>query len=88
VYIFRRFMRIFPLFVLTCVIGFFCIPLAAAVSDNVTWGNKNWLNGLTQQYNSQTQYFWPNFWAHLTMLHGAISTKILPDAPYAFNAPA
>src|ERR1051326_2654002 len=60
IYIFRRFMRIFPLFALTCAIGFFCIPLGATVSDNVTWGDKNWLNSLTHEYNSQTQYFWPN----------------------------
>ncbi len=88
IYIFRRFMRIFPLFALTCAIGFFCIPLAATVSDNVTWGDKIWLGSLAQEYYTQTEYFWPNFWAHLTMLHGAISTKILPAGPYAFNAPA
>src|SRR5262249_5828553 len=38
--------------------------------------------------NSQIVYFWPNFWAHLTMLHGAISTTILPSGMYVFNPPA
>src|SRR6266550_7747282 len=59
IYIFRRFMRIFPLFALTCAIGFFCIPLAATVSDNVTWGDKIWRKNTIRKPNIFGQIFGP-----------------------------
>jgi peptidoglycan/LPS O-acetylase OafA/YrhL len=87
-YIFRRFMRIFPVFAVTCYVGYLCTPLfLAAVSRR--YGDNNELVQFASCMNQgQIQYFWANFLAHLTMFHGVISAKVLPCSATTFNGPA
>ena len=91
VYIFRRFMRIFPLFAVTCVIGYFCLPLLVEASSRLPWRDApsfKFYSEFLEIVHSQTAYFWPNFFAHLTMMHGVISDDVLPSSQYVFNSPA
>src|ERR1700727_1396258 len=37
IYIFRRFMRLFPLFAVTCVVGFFATPLILTAASRVPY---------------------------------------------------
>jgi peptidoglycan/LPS O-acetylase OafA/YrhL len=85
VYIFRRFMRIFPLFAVTCVIGYICLPFLLAALSRLPWRDATFT---FEAVHSQTVYFWPNFLAHLTMMHGAISNNVLPRSQVVFNGPA
>jgi peptidoglycan/LPS O-acetylase OafA/YrhL len=86
-YILRRFMRLFPVFAVTCCVGYFCTPLVlTAVSRR--YSNNDLVQFFSCMNQGQTQYFWSNFLAHLTMLHGAISTEVLPCTAITFNAPA
>lgn len=91
-YLLRRFMRIFPAFAVTSIIGFYAIDLYAATQSHVAWANDPnfahrlaWFIGLAR---SDHEFFWRHAFAHLAMLHGAISSTLLPFAPFAFNPPA
>jgi peptidoglycan/LPS O-acetylase OafA/YrhL len=91
VYIFRRFMRIFPLFAVTCIIGYFCLPFLVEASSRLPWRDApsfKFYYEFSEIVHSQTAYFWPNFFAHLTMMHGVISDDVLPSSQYVFNSPA
>jgi peptidoglycan/LPS O-acetylase OafA/YrhL len=88
VYIVRRFMRIFPLFAVTCVIGYFSLPMLVDASTRLPWGNGSFFVSNSEVVSSQTAFFWPHFVAHLTMLHGAISENILPRSMLVYNSPA
>jgi peptidoglycan/LPS O-acetylase OafA/YrhL len=88
VYIFRRFMRIFPLFAVTSVIGYFSLPVLVEASSRLPWKAAPWFASHAEAVQSQKAYFWPNFLAHLTMLYGAISENILPRSAVVFNSPA
>ena len=90
-YLTRRFMRIFPLFAITSVLGYFACDVqvftlaSVAYSGNPDFDFRSVVNGIA---SSNHQNFWPHALAHLTMLHGAISDDVLPFSEYAFNMPA
>jgi peptidoglycan/LPS O-acetylase OafA/YrhL len=79
IYIYRRFMRIFPLFIVTCVIGYFTTPLFVEAT---------WFWAHAETVRQQSVNFWPHAIAHLSMLHGAISSNVLPWSSLMFNSPA
>jgi peptidoglycan/LPS O-acetylase OafA/YrhL len=90
-YLFRRFMRIFPVFAVTCAIGYFTTKLGADAVARVPWAadpdfSTRALYG--EIALSTYDHFWPNLLAHAGMLHGLISGNILNDGFYAFNGPA
>jgi peptidoglycan/LPS O-acetylase OafA/YrhL len=91
-YLLRRFMRIFPLFAVTCVIGFFTTNLCAETVSRSPWASDPSFAPVLQMFarwsHTIHEFFWPHVIAHITMLHGAISSNLLPDSPYAFNSPA
>ena len=91
-YLLRRFMRIFPLFAVTCVIGFFTTNLCAETVSRSPWALDPAFDPALQMFTRWSHtihdFFWPHVIAHITMLHGAISSNLLPDSPYAFNSPA
>jgi peptidoglycan/LPS O-acetylase OafA/YrhL len=88
VYIFRRFMRIFPLFAVMCAVGYFATPLLVSASTKLPGSDAYWFKEHAGYVQSQFAYFWPNVLAHLTMMHGAISDNILPDSALTFNSAA
>ena len=88
-YIFRRFMRIFPLFAITTAAGNFADPLLlAALSKEGNSAHFPLLRDMIASVHSQREFFWQNFVAHIVILHGAISDNIIPRAAYVFNGPA
>lgn len=82
-------MRIFPLFLFTCILGYFCTPLLLSALSKIPSTDAT---ALTPDWkcmvHSQTAYFWPNFVTHLIMIHGAVSNGILPCSAIVFNPPA
>jgi peptidoglycan/LPS O-acetylase OafA/YrhL len=87
IYLLRRFMRIFPLFALTCVMGYFTSDIYAETLSHLPWTARygKLFSNIAQ---SDHRFFWAHVLAHLTMLHGAISDTLLPFSQYAFNPPA
>lgn len=90
-YLTRRFMRIFPLFAVTSVIGYFASDLEIFTLLRVAYaGDPDFdfvplVGGIA---SSNRQNLGLHILAHATMLHGAISDGVLPFSAYAFNIPA
>ena len=87
-YLLRRFMRIFPLFAVTCAIGYFTNDLQANLLSLTSDVSDPQLAAvLADVARSNHDFFWQHFVAHITLLHGAISDTLLPFSQYAFNIP-
>jgi peptidoglycan/LPS O-acetylase OafA/YrhL len=84
-YIVRRFMRIYPLFVVTCALGAAVLPLYVAGMKNAGWDAGNYFADILASQNAHLGW---HLIAHGLMLHGAIPDNILPFASYAFLGPA
>lgn len=90
-YLTRRFMRIFPLFAVTSVIGYFACDIQIFTLLRVAYaGDPDFdfvplVGGIA---SSNRQNLGLHILAHATMLHGAISDGVLPFSAYAFNIPA
>jgi peptidoglycan/LPS O-acetylase OafA/YrhL len=90
IYLLRRFMRVFPLFAVTCVIGYFAYDVDAATLTKVSYAaDPGFFFGsyISRIAASDHRYFWLHILAHLAMLHGAIADKLLPFSQVAFNGP-
>lgn len=91
-YISRRFLRLFPVFALLCVAGYFLMPVTAWYSYNVPWaGAADWAQRLARvdEYSDQAaRNLAPHALAHATMLHSAIPMNLLPSADSMFLGPA
>lgn len=82
-YLLRRFMRIYPLFVVTCTSGYFAYKLQDGLFDHgFDIEYAKYLHTIT--VNTQ-QHFWAHLVAHATMLYGAINYNLLPSTDMAFN---
>jgi peptidoglycan/LPS O-acetylase OafA/YrhL len=86
-YLLRRFMRIFPLFAVTCIGGYFAYNLQVRLLE-YDFGDQEFASVLRDTTASTDAYFRQHILAHITMLHGAISNNLLPFSGYAFNMPA
>jgi peptidoglycan/LPS O-acetylase OafA/YrhL len=91
-YLVRRFMRIFPLFAIMCIIGYFTTDIYAVDLSRVPWVSDAEFSQMAAHFadiaRSDHEFFWAHVFAHLTMLHGAISDALLPWSQFAFNGPA
>ncbi|HUN97489.1 MAG TPA: acyltransferase family protein, partial [Bradyrhizobium sp.] len=70
-YLIRRFMRIFPLFAVTCIIGFYASDLRSATLSHVAWADTpefaDRLGWFVNVARSDHDFFWAHVLAHLTM---------------------
>lgn len=86
VYIFRRFMRIYPLFLVALALGYMTMHLYLPVL-----GENPLFSGDTQKFidrdASVDQFFYGHLFAHLTLLHGAIPDSMLPQSALAISGP-
>ena len=89
VYLLRRLMRIFPLFAVTCIIGFFTSDLQVSLLSRIPEaGDPQFTMLLADIARSNHDFLLRHVLAHTTMLHGAINDTMLPFSQYAFNMPA
>jgi peptidoglycan/LPS O-acetylase OafA/YrhL len=77
VFLLRRAMRLFPVYLV-------CLIFALAIRPWLTGTNI----GDIPRENAENAHFWPLLISHLTMLHGAMSEKYLPESSTAFLPPA
>ncbi|RQH16492.1 acyltransferase [Bradyrhizobium sp. RP6] len=84
-YLIRRFMRLFPLFAISCIGGYFAnlatVPAHVIGADTPFYVEARDIAGATEQWLEA------HVLAHATMLHGIISHEFLPWSEYAFNVP-
>jgi peptidoglycan/LPS O-acetylase OafA/YrhL len=89
VYLLRRFARIFPLFFVMCAVAFFTNDILVDALALAPWASESnfFLPEAREIVASEHQFFWSNALAHLLLLHGAISSKLIPLSPYTFVGP-
>jgi len=91
-YILRRFFRIFPLFAVTCFIGYFATDLYVPILSRVPWyDDPVWQIVIANNVGASStnhEYFWSNILTHATMLHGIVPNSVIPYGTLAFNMPA
>src|ERR1700759_1318368 len=76
VFIFRRFMRLFPAFAVCVALSLLMRPLTLGrVSTELV------------REASETQYFWWHLGAHASLIHGLVPTAWLPVSQFAFLPP-
>ena len=87
-YLVRRFARIFPLFAVTCFVGFFTSELLASALSDPSFGDPEFAKVVNDVASSDQAYLPMHILAHLFMMHGAIPNDVLIYSEYAFNMPA
>jgi len=87
-YIIRRFFRIYPVYVVSCVIGYFAIGTYAEMMQEVAWYNMTgwpeYQAAVAAMSQGAQQNFWSHFALHAVMLHGLVPNEVLPYAPMVF----
>jgi peptidoglycan/LPS O-acetylase OafA/YrhL len=86
-YLFRRWMRIFPLFAVTCAMGAAAMPLYVRAMAAAPWHSTT-ADLLNDWLSAQAAHPWAHFLAHISMLHGMLSYNLLPGAPFVYLPPA
>ena len=89
IYITRRFLRIFPVYIVLLILAIPTLWLAG-VNLGLTHGlqSEAAIQSTQLAYNSLWGNFWLHIPIHLTMFHGLVPTTILPSASTAFLGPA
>jgi peptidoglycan/LPS O-acetylase OafA/YrhL len=85
-YLFRRFMRLYPLFLIALVLGALTMHLYAPVFGASPWLTEQKLAFLSREQNAANG-LWAHILLHLTMLHGMVSDTVLPQAALMFSGP-
>ncbi len=88
VFIFRRFFRLFPVFVLCLIVGVLLNSTHRYILANVSWSENPWIKDQLDLANNDNKYAGQHILWHLTMLHGIVPDNILPLADSAFNGPS
>lgn len=87
-YIFRRFFRLYPAFILCCILGYLILPAWANLASSVAWQNapgwQEYVLSIDLLRSQSIDNAPPHVILHATMLHGLIPAEILPKAPTAF----
>ncbi|MBI2256575.1 MAG: acyltransferase [Proteobacteria bacterium] len=85
-YIFRRFMRLYPLFLIALFLGALTMHLYAPV-----FGSSPWLAeeqaGFLDRVENASSGLWAHIALHLAMLHGVVPDTVLPQAALMFSGP-
>lgn len=83
-YLVRRFFRLYPLFVVACVAGYFSMLLWPALVQDVPWrdmaGWPRYADTVLEIASQSRDHFWPHALLHATMLHGLVPMEWLPVA--------
>ena len=87
-YLVRRFARIFPLFAVTCFVGFFTSELLASALSDPRFGDPEFAKVVNDVASSDRAHLPMHILAHLFMMHGAIPNDVVLQSEYAFNMPA
>lgn len=87
-YIVRRFMRLFPAYLLCCVVGYFILGSWVEIVQTAPWrdmpGWADYAGGVAEIANQTYQNTAPHALLHLFMLHGLVPNEALPRAAMTF----
>lgn len=82
-YLSRRFLRLFPAYIICFAASVAMLPIADAAAGSVLPLTQRAIDRLSIDHDSAA-HFWAHIGAHMTMLHGMIPSNRLPATDYAF----
>ena len=82
-YIARRAMRLFPVYLFFLLLSVATVPIALGVLAPDLAGNPRAAARFAYLSDGQ-EAFWPHLLGHLALLHGLVPQSLLPNAEYAF----
>ncbi|NWG31713.1 MAG: acyltransferase [Rhodocyclaceae bacterium] len=86
-FIYRRFLRIFPAYIVALLISAAMLPISLeAISSVASMSNRN--ISRVEYLSASINNFLPHLTAHLTLLHGLIPTNVLPFSDWAIMGQA
>lgn len=86
-YIWRRFFRLFPVYIITLLCGLIISRYAIEILQGLPWqGDAQ--QALVSDYRNANAHFGAHLFWHLTMLHGIWPDEVLPSSGTAFIGPA
>lgn len=88
VFIFRRFFRLFPVFLVCLIVGVFVNPTHQYILANISWADDPWIKDQLVLAINDGKYIFQHILWHLPMLHGIVPNNILPLADSALCGPA
>jgi peptidoglycan/LPS O-acetylase OafA/YrhL len=86
-FIFRRFFRLFPVFLLALTVGVLVNPIHQFVLANVSWHDDSWVTSQLALAQNDAQFAGQHIAWHLTMFHGLVPDAVLAQADAAFSGP-
>lgn len=91
-YITRRFFRLYPVYLLCCVLGVMAFPAWVHVSDHLPWRNQpecsEYFRYIDEIYTQHVHFLADHAIAHAVMLHGLLPSEILHRAAVTILSPA
>lgn len=87
-YITRRFFRLYPAYVICCVLGYLALPHWVDLVGKVAWqdapGWQSYIASVTELRDQSLGNTAPHLALHATMFHGLVPTDVLSKAPTTF----
>jgi peptidoglycan/LPS O-acetylase OafA/YrhL len=88
IYIARRFLRIYPVYVVCLTLGILATPLGIDALLHYPLSRPHVVEHFSKELAGYREQLWPHVLLHLTMFHGATPNTILQEAQYIFLPPA
>ncbi len=85
-YLFHRFMRLYPVYLLCLLLGILAAPHYPEIFLQPAWAAPT--PDLLTRTQVEHDYFWGHLLAHLTLLHGMVPPDILPQSQLALLSSA
>ena len=86
-FIFRRFFRLYPVFMLAFVVGIFLNPMQEYIHSHASWKDNPWIQDQLLLTHTDRAYLFQHVLTHIPMLHGMVPDNIIPRSFAAFSGP-
>jgi peptidoglycan/LPS O-acetylase OafA/YrhL len=87
VFVLRRFLRLFPTYVVCLLLAFVLTFYALQTVQSLPWTTPA-LQRVEEHWQLSRDYMWTHLLVHLTMLHGLVPDQVLPFSGRALLGPA
>ena len=87
-YLTRRVLRIYPAYLISLAFCVVLAPLAYQTLETYRFSESAQVGAFAIESREYARDFWPQFTAHLSLLHGMFPNRIMPKSEYMFMPPA
>lgn len=87
-FVLRRGFRLFPVYLTALLVSTLALGWQAAAILGSPFAESEWAVWQTNNVAAAQEHFWPNLLAHVPLLQGVAPPVLIPQAEFAFLAPA